>query len=163
MKAKRPLLMLAAVTAIGIGAFATVGAASATSGHGDDRLVAAIATKFNLNQADVQKVFDEQRQQSEADRTRHVSERLQRLVDNGTITAEQKVMIEMKLTELRAQRTADKATWKTLSAEERKAQKEERKAALEAWAQENNLDLSKLKGIFRSETHIHHNHHAEVN
>lgn len=158
---KGSVLAVAAVTAISITAFASAGVSAMTM-HKEDSLVAAIATKFNLSQAEVQRVFDEQHQKMDMDHAERISERLQKLVDEGVITVEQKALIEVKLAELRAQRAADKASWKTLSAEERKAQKEERKAALEAWAQQHNLELGKLKGIFMSETRVHHEHRAEV-
>lgn len=116
--------------------------------RGSDNLVKKIAQKFNISQDDVQKVFDEERSAHQAEREKKAGERLQKLVDDGTITAEQKTAIEAKMKELKAEHEANKGTMKDLSEDERKAKMEEKRSALETWAQEQGLDLSKLKGVF---------------
>ena len=111
MLTKKSLLIAGAVTTLGLaGAFGTH-AALAMHGNNDDGLVEKIASKFNLNEADVQAVFDDYKSDQEAERT---SEYLQKLVDKGKITAEQKTLIENKLSELRDkknQEMTDLRTW----------------------------------------------------
>lgn len=143
--------MGATAGAVGLGSLASVGIVSAaTSNSGSaDSLVDKIATKFNVNKDDVQKLFDEERTARQAEHEKEVNERLQKLVDAGTITAEQKTAIEAKLKELKADREANKDDMKNLSDDERKAKMDEKKTALEVWAKEQGLDLSKLKGVFR--------------
>lgn len=84
----------------------------------------------------------------EAEREQKVAERLQALVDDGTITSDQKAAIEAKLAELKEERESNRGEMKDLTPEERKAKHEERRTELESWASEQGLDLSDLKGIF---------------
>ncbi len=102
---------------VGLTSFAS--AATSTSGTS---LVDKIATKFGLNKTDVQAVFDEEKTERQAERKAEVSERLQDLVDDGKITAEQKTKIEAKQEELQTAREAERT-------------------ALEAWANDNGVDV----------------------
>ena len=86
----------AAVTAaviIGV-AGTTIGAntyAATTSGSVDpgNKLITAIAQKFNLNPTDVQKVFDEQRTQMQTEHEQKIKERLTKAVAEGKLTQAQ--------------------------------------------------------------------------
>jgi hypothetical protein len=131
MLTKKSLLIAGAVAALGIAG--TFGAHAALAMHGndtnDESLVERIATKFNLNEADVQAVFDDYKSDQEAERT---SEYLQKLVDKGKITAEQKTLIENKLDELRDLKNKEMAD-------------------LRIWAEANRIDdISYItKGLFK--------------
>lgn len=144
------MLAAGAISTVGLASLAGVSAVSAQSGSpsGQAGLIEAISSKFNLNKAEVKQVFEAQHEKREAEHAKKQSERLQKLVDNGTITAEQKTAIETKLEELKADREANKGSMKDLTPEERKAKHDQKKAELEAWAKDNNLDLTKLKGVF---------------
>ena len=151
-KVKKGLAAAAALATIGGAGVLGVQAVSAESGNSSEAnpmssLVDKLVSKFNLNKEDVQKVFEENRSEMEAKREAETSERLQKLVDAGTITAEQKTKIEAKLKELKSQRETNRDAMKDLSDDERKAKMDEERTALESWAEENNLDLSKLRGI----------------
>lgn len=111
-------------------------------------LVDKIATKFNLNKDEVQKLFDQDRTEHEAQREKEQATRLQKLVDAGTITATQKTAIEAKVKELKAEREVDRTSAKDLSDEERKSKMDEERTALDSWAKAQGLDLSKLRGVF---------------
>lgn len=155
MKALTKSLVVAGVLGtVGIGTLTGANIASAESGTGGSStdpmssLVQKIASKFNLNKDEVQKVFDEDRTAHDAEREKQVTERLQKLVDAGTITAAQKTAIENKLKDLKTSREADRETMKDLTNEQRKAKMDEKKTELENWAKEQGLDLIKLKGIF---------------
>lgn len=121
--------------------------AATSNGNGND-LAEKIATKFNLNKDEVKQVFEEEHTARRAEHEKRVSERLQKLVDEGTITAEQKTAIEAKLKELQANREEHHEEMENLSDDERKAKLEEKRTELENWAKEQGLDLSKLKGVF---------------
>ena len=142
-------------------AFATIGtaglvgaqathAASDTGSKSDpmSSLVDKLVSKFNLNKSDVQKVIDENRSEMDTKREARLSTRLQKLVDDGTITATQKTAIEAKLKELKSERESNKGSMKDMTDTERKAKMDTKKSELEAWAKENGLDLTKLRGIF---------------
>ncbi len=119
MQMKKSLLIAGAVTTLGLATTLGVGAYAMGGGSQNNELVTKIAQRFNLNQSDVQAVFDEYKN---SEREARISERLQELVDEGKITAEQKTLIENKLKEVMA------------------ARDQERKD-LEAWAKEKNIDL----------------------
>lgn len=153
MKALAKSLIVGGVLGtVGLGTLTGVTIASAESGNSsgdtDTSLVQKIASKFNLNQDEVQKVFDEDRTAREAEREKRMAERLQTLVDEGVITSAQKTAIEAKQKELKTSREADRDTMKNLSDEQRKAKMDEKKNELETWAKEQGIDLTKLKGIF---------------
>lgn len=152
-RVKTGLVAAAALASIGtvgmVGTQATQAANEPnTNGDPSSSLVDKLVSKFNLNKADVQKVFDENRSEMEAKREAEVKTRLQKLVDEGAITSEQKTKIEAKLKELKAEREANKDAMKDLSETDRKAKMDDKKAALESWAKENGIDLTKLQGVF---------------
>lgn len=122
-----------------------------TDASGEDGIVSKIASTFNLDQDDVKKVFEEDKAAHMAEREAKQSESLQKLVDDGTLTAAQKTALEAKFAEQKAEREANKDSKDELSDEERQAQREEKKAAFEAWAEEQGIDLSKLSGIMKGE------------
>lgn len=133
-----------------------MGAVSAQSAGNRSSLVDAITSKFNLNKSDVQKVFDQNRAQNQAEHQQKVSDRLQKLVDNGTITASQKTAIEAKLKDLQASHAANMSSMNDLTPAERKAKMDTQKTELESWAKVQGLDLSKLKGVFGGPGHRGH-------
>lgn len=147
----KTLIVATIVGTVGAGTVATGAIANAESGSSssDPRsgLVDKLVSTFNLDKEKVQKVFDDQRTEMEAKRTAEVKERLQKLVDDKTITAAQKTVIETKLVELKKEREADREAMKDLSDEERKTKMNEKRAEMESWAKEQGLDLSKLKGV----------------
>ena len=147
---KKGVIAAAAVATVGVaGLTATqaVLAATDSTDNPESSLVDKLATKFGLNKSDVQAVFDEDHSEREAEHEAKAAERLQALVDDGTITAEQKTAIEAKIAEMKAERESERDSFKDLSADERKAKMEEKKAELDKWAEENGIDLTKLRGI----------------
>lgn len=145
---KNSLLIAAAVSGVGISSLVGAGLVSAQSEKANNPLVDAISTKFHLNKDEVQKVFDDERAQHEAEHQKVVASRLQKLVDEGTITATQRAAIESKLVELRADQDSHKDESKDLTPAERKVKMQAKKAELDAWAKAQGLDLSKLRGVF---------------
>lgn len=139
---KHKLLVGASLLTIAGASLSLSGAVSADTVSGQT-LIDKIATKFNLNRDEVKAVFDEERAAHKAERDQKKSEHLQTLVDDGKITAEQKIAIETKLGELDATREATRD--QNLSREEIKAKMDEERAALESWAKEQGIDITLLK------------------
>lgn len=119
MLTKKSLLIAGVATTIGITGMAGAGAAYAYHYNNNDDLVARIAQEFKLSEAEVQAVFDDYKSDKEEAK---VSAYLQKLVDAGKITAEQKTAIETKLVEVRTEVKAEHD-------------------ALEAWAETQGVDV----------------------
>jgi len=119
-----------------------IGAASAQSNSGNN-IVDKIATKFSLNRDEVQSVFDEQHDEKKAKHEQRQATRLQELVDNGTITANQKTALEAKRTEMESKRDALKD--QNLTREEIRTQMESTRIEFEAWAKDQGIDLGAIR------------------
>lgn len=163
ISSKRLLLVAGAVSTVGLASLAGISGVSAQSDNTNKNgIVESISSKFNLNSDEVKKVFEEHREKREAEHDKKRSERLQKLLDNGTITANQKTVIETKLADLKSDREANKDSFKDLTPEQRKSKMDEKKAELEAWAKENGIDLTKLKGAFRGGHEGRHGHRHQI-
>lgn len=130
-----------------------VGSVYANSVAGQDNnpmnsLVNAIAEKFNLNVSDVQQVFDEHRQEMQAQRQEQMAEkqsemqqkfeeRLNQAVTDGKLTQEQANLIIAKKAELEAQRQ----NLQNGTPEENKEAMQEHRDELKQWAEDNNIPL----------------------
>jgi hypothetical protein len=147
---KLTVMSLAVASIIGTGVLVgTAVASSPTMPNRQDGLVTKLATKFNLNKADVQAVFDEEHVARKADRLAQLSNILQTKVDAGTLTADQKKLIEAKLAEIQKTHEADKSTHSTKSAAERRAMREAGRVSLEKWAADNKIDMAIIDSVMR--------------
>lgn len=142
------LLSVAVVTLAGASLFGVSSALAQTPQEEGTSLVQRIATKFNLNQADVQAVFDEQRDEHHKQKQIRFEERLSQLVTEGKITEEQKTKILAKFSEMKEQRDANKDELKDKTPEERKAAHDQKHAELKAWAEANGIDLEVVTDAF---------------
>ncbi len=133
-----------AIGAAALAGTATLGAgvmaATVTTGTNPmNHLANAIASKFNLNPTDVQKVFDEERTQMQAQRqaqgAARVQERLDQAVKDGKLTQAQKDMILAKHVEM--QNFMKSLDGKTPV--ERQAAMKTEMDAVQAWAKTNNI------------------------
>lgn len=135
------VLTLALITAGGASAYA----ATDTGLHANpmNSLVTAIATRFNLNTADVQKVFDENRTvmrtQMKAAHTAKEADRLNKAVTAGKLTQAQADLIIAKRQELETTREAQRSAGSTLTDAERKSVMQKEREALKAWMTANNI------------------------
>lgn len=114
-------------------------AANAQANNGNS-LVDKIAEKFNLNKADVQKVFDENKAEHQAERQQKLEKRLDKAVAEGQITSAQKAEILDKLKDFQA--FIDSLESKTPA--ERKADIKAKKKELRQWAKDNKIPLGLL-------------------
>ncbi len=138
MKINKTALVVGAITTLGVASVVGLGTASADTNQ-QSSLVDKLVSKFNLNKADVQKVFDEQHAQMEADHKAKVEERLTTAVKDGKITEDQKTKILAKMSELEADRQANHDAMKDKTEAERKAAMEAKRAELKKWASDNNI------------------------
>ncbi len=143
------------VIAAGVGIGLTVAGAgiinaqtTSTNKNPMSALVTALATKFNLNTADVQSVVDETMKAQHATMEAHMeqsfADRLTKAVTDGKLTQTQADLIKAKAAELKASMEANRTADQSLTQEQRKAKMEERQTALKAWATANNISLEYL-------------------
>jgi hypothetical protein len=143
---KKSLLVPAlALTMAGTVLFATQTFAQGTNDP-QTSLVQKIAEKFNLNKDDVQKVFDEERNNRESGMQKQMESRLTQAVQDGKITEEQKKLILDKVSSLHASRTAEMDKMKSMTADQRKEAMKTHKDELKTWADQNGIDLKSILG-----------------
>lgn len=146
----RTLAITSAVIAgvVGAGATATHAASNTTTARPNRlaNLVTAIAQKFNLNQADVQKIFDEQHTQTQqelkARQAEQLKERLAQAVKDGKLTQAQANLVTAKHAELKAFHES----LKDKTPEETRTAMDAKKTELQQWAKTNNIPEQYLMG-----------------
>ena len=143
---KRALLIGASVVTLGVGALVPLAAHAQTgsSSTTGTSIVDKIASKFNLNKTDVQKVFDEDRAARDAEREQQEATKLADLVKAGTLTQAQADKITTKRAEMKAERDKNKDSFKNMTDAERKAAMDANKTALDKWAKDNGIDIKYL-------------------
>ncbi|OGH07543.1 MAG: hypothetical protein A2171_01475 [Candidatus Levybacteria bacterium RBG_13_35_9] len=124
-----------------------INAASAddvTSPH--ETIIQKLADKFGLNKDEVQKVFDEARDEHQAQMQTRFEERLAQAVKDGKITEAQKTLILNKHKEMQEEREKNMESWKNLTPDERKSQMETKRTKMQTWAKENGIDMQYFLG-----------------
>lgn len=143
MKITKSMLAAGAVTTVAFASLAGLGTVSAQSNSGNDKgIVDSISTKFGLNKDEVQAVFDEHKDEMHANREQKHEQRLQSLVDNGTISAEQKAALETKHDEMEAARKALEN--QDINRKEMHVQMEKAREEFKAWAVEQGINLDEI-------------------
>lgn len=132
-------IVAAAATAGLLGASAA-NAESTTATNPMSSLVKAIASKFNLKEADVQAVVDANHATMEQERENEVKQDVAQLVKDGKLTQEQADKINAKRAELQKEREANRTADQDKTAEERDKERESHKTELDTWLKENNID-----------------------
>lgn len=122
MKTSKSMLAAGAVTTFAVASLAGLGVVSA---HGS-----------NGNGAGNSDQMTEQRQEQR-------TQRLQTLVDNGTLSEVQRAAMEAKHEEMHALR--DELKSQDLSREERREKMEQARTELKAWATEQGIDIGSLR------------------
>ena len=138
VKVKKPRIFLPAFLALAIlsvGMLATKVKAEEYSNY--PPIAQKIAERFNLNVGDVEDVFDEQRDERRADRYAYFTERLDDLVEEGTLTEGQREeLIEMHETKQDAMQEL-----RGLEPEQRRSRMQEMHEEMKAWAEGEGIDL----------------------
>ena len=128
--------------------FLTVATAQAQTNQANrTSLVQAIAQRFGLQESDVQSVFDENRNQHQAQMQAKFEDRLTQAVTDGKITEEQKQAILTKRQELQTAQQDQKTNWQNMTADERKQAMQTQQQDLQTWATQNGIDLKSLGGL----------------
>lgn len=143
---------LITATAIGTAATGFIGVATfAQEAPADQQyppFIEQLAERFSLNIDEVKTFFQEhketRRQQKQERKTEHRAERLQKAIEDGTLTQEQADLLKQKHEEMKIEREARREEMKNLTPEERQAKRAEHQAEMKAWAQEHGIDLSQL-------------------
>ena len=132
-----PTMIVLGVILVGL---LSVSVASARDSGTYPSIVQKIAEKFNLNESDVQAVFDEEREEHYADMYAKWSERLDDLVNDGKITAEQKQAILDKHEEMHNKMLE----YQSLDPEERYEKMIGLHEEFKTWAEGQGIDLPLL-------------------
>ncbi len=154
---KKILLTALSLSLLGFGTLGRTNIFAQTTQNGTDPMAALaqkIASKFNLNIADVQAIFDQDRKDKEAERETQYENQLTQYVKDGKITESQKQLILAKHKELASSRQKEMESMKGKTEEEKKALMETKKTemetqrkALEEWAKQNGIDTQYLMGL----------------
>ena len=139
---KRQLIAASIIAAgtVGLAGAAMVGAESASGSNPMQDLASAIASKFNLKEADVQTVIDEQRTQMQAKREQEIKDQVAQLVTDGKLTQAQADKINAKRTELQQEREANRTADQDKTEAERQANREAHKTEIDKWLSDNGID-----------------------
>lgn len=112
-----------------------------------NNVVNAIAQKFNLNAADVQKVFDEQHTQMKAQHAEMQKVRLAQAVTAGKLTQAQADLILAKKAELEASREANRSALEGKTQVEREVFMKTQAENIKAWLTANNIPQEYMMGF----------------
>lgn len=137
-------MIASAVTAIGLAAAVGTGVVSAQSQSSGTGLVDKIAQKFNLNKADVQAVFDQNRKDHEAQRQQDMKSKLDQAVKDGKLTQDQEDKLVAKFKEMDSYRDS----LKDKTEDERHTAMKTKMDEFKQWLKDNNIseDLVRLGG-----------------
>ena len=138
------------VPAVALGAIVSLAGASTVSAEeadqGPERMIERLAERFSLNQDEVRSFFEGEREARQAKRQAAFEERLSGAVSEGKISESQKQLILEKREELRAEREANRESYRDMDRDERREARKSRRAELQAWAEENGIDMRYLVG-----------------
>jgi hypothetical protein len=119
---------------------------SAAMGFGEwhTTLVQRLAQKLGVQQTQVQSVFDEVRNEKQAEMQKKLEERLTQAVKEGKITEAQKQLLLTKHKQMQDEREKNRETWQNMTPEQRRDAQQKARTELEAWAKANNISLEWL-------------------
>lgn len=136
MQITKPMAISGAIVAAGISGLVGAHVVSAASNTTDGQsIVDKIATTFNLNKNDVQKVFDEERQQREAGREQKFETRVNQAVKDGKLSQDLADQLIAKEKELQTYRDS----LKDKSPQERRDLMKTKMDDLRTWMKQNNI------------------------
>lgn len=143
---KRMFFTVALVSVLSGGlVVATNAFAQTNSQNAVPSLVQEIASKFNLNQSDVQAVFTQHREEMQAKMGSNYETYLANLVKSGKISEEQEQLILNEHKQLMSQMQSNMKNFKSMTPAERKAQTQAEMQSVQNWAKQNNISLRYLR------------------
>ena len=143
MKLSKGMLAAGIVTTVAAGSIVGTSVASAHSGNGSGNVIDKLVERFSLNRDDVQAVFEEVRDEHQADMQAQRDEQLSELVQNGTLTQTQADALKAKQQEMHEYR--NELRDQNLSREQLRTQLQEQRESFRAWADEQGIDLQAIK------------------
>jgi phosphoketolase len=136
MTSKQLLTIMAVVGIVGTGSLIGLSHVQAADSLDDyPPMIQKIAETFNLDPEEIENMFDQDREERQ-------EEHLEAMVEEGTLTQEQRDLLEAKHEEMRDAR--DKIRNSELTQEERHEAMQEIHEEMETWAQETGIDLPHL-------------------
>ena len=144
MKSKKILLLVTAIGLLALVGIGTAGAISAEESNSYPSIVQKLVERFNLNAGEVEEVFDEFRGERHQEMQVRFEERLDEAVNGGDLTEEQKQAMLAKLQEFQQEREANREAFQNMTREERQEASQAKRAELEAWAEENGIEMENL-------------------
>lgn len=128
--------------AVVTGSVLAVNAASAQSTSQSD-IVDRLSTELGVDAGQVQGVFDDIREERQAERAAEREERLDALVEEGTLTQAQRTELVAFIDELRAEK--EELREEGLSRDEIREAMEDSRAEFEAWLAEEGITIDDIK------------------
>ena len=139
---KKELTVTAVALAVaGVGFFG-ISQSFAQDAAESDTIVQKMVARFNLNQADVQKVFDEHRSGKIAKYRAGMEEHLSRLVTEGKLTEEQKKLLSDKMNQMHESKRTQKERFKNLTPVQKREQMDSKRQEFDLWLKQNGIDPS---------------------
>jgi hypothetical protein len=132
------------VSTIALGALLTAGVIGVRSASADDLsmpIAERLAERFDLNQDEVQAVFDAVRDERHEEMQIQLEEKLNELVSEGVLTTEQMNSFLAKHEDMRP----EKGEMSALTMEQRHERMQTHHEELRTWAEENGVDLDELR------------------
>lgn len=150
---KKHFMATAGVLAIMMaGALGTQTAFAQGTSDSTSAIVQKLAEKFGLDTAQVQAVFDQEREARHTQMQAAYEKRLVDAVTKGELTEVQKQLILGKYKEMLANKELLKEEFASLTRDEIKAKREAKRQELETWAKANGIDMKYL-GFFHRVGH----------
>ena len=144
MKLTKGIVSAGVITAVAAGSVVGV---SAVNAHGDgsnkDELIDRIAADAGVDRETIEASFTAHREEMKAEREAAKDAHLDNLVEDGTLTAEQREALEARFEERKEAMQALKESG--ASREEIRSAKQESREEFKAWAEEQGINLEDVK------------------
>lgn len=149
MQLRSKLVAAGAATTIGLASFVGVASAQTES----TSLVDKLSQRFNIDKSEVQKVFDENKTQHQAERQQRSEAHLSQAVKDGKLTEEQKSKILAKQKELMSAMDSKRESMKSQRVamankteaerqqlmEQHRTEMDKQRSEIENWEKQNNI------------------------
>lgn len=135
------LIPVVAFMIVGGTLIAVMPARASTTAPQRSVLVQKLSQRFGLQETEVELVMQEVRQEHQQEMQQRLEARLDQAIKNGNLTEVQKQAILAKHQELLAKWEAGREQFQNMTPEERREAREQARVELEAWAQENGIDM----------------------
>ncbi len=137
-------ILIAAITLVAGTSYVS---AQTPANNSDLSIVQRMSQRFGLNQSDVQSVFDQHHQEMQSKHQARMEERLNKFVAEGKLNNTQKQAILTKIQDMQSKKLSNMENFRTMTPEQRQAEKEKHHAEMKTWAQSQGIDLSVIGGF----------------